>query len=166
MKAIVNTRYGLSENFQYKEVEKPVPKEDEVLIKVHASTINDWDIGIVDGKPYFMRSFYGLFKPKPAVQTMGCDVSGVVESIGARVSRFKVGDKVYGDLSISGFGAFAEYTCARESALELVPGSLSFEQAASLPHSVGLAWQGYSQVKSPKLIQSANEYIQASPIPA
>lgn len=146
MKAVLFREYGNSDVLSVEETEMPVPAEDEVLIKVCATAINDWDLGKITGKPLFMRLFYGLRKPK--LYTLGCDVAGRVESTGSAVTRFKAGDRVYGDLHASGFGAFAQYVCASESALEPIPGTVSFEEAAAIPHSATLAWQAlYDKAK-------------------
>ncbi|MCH7815168.1 MAG: NAD(P)-dependent alcohol dehydrogenase [Proteobacteria bacterium] len=141
MKAIVFTEYGSIDVLQLKEVEKPVPEDNEVLLKVHAASVNDWDLELVLGTPLFMRYFYGLLKPKPTVQIPGCDVAGHIEAVGKNVARLKPGDAVYGDLCMSGFGGFAEYVCAPEHALELKPASMTFLQAASLPQAAQLAVQ-------------------------
>ncbi len=142
MKAIVLTHFGL-EGAQVKEVDAPIPKENEVLIKVHASSLNDWDLSMIEGKPFVLRAFYGWRKPR--IRTPGCDVAGVVTAKGASVSAFSEGDAVYGDLHNCGFGSLAEYCLAREQDLRLKPKSLSFEQAAALPHAATLAWQAIHQ---------------------
>lgn len=123
MKAVVLSMYGSADGLELKEVEKPEPGADEVLVKVHASSINDWDAGMVSGTPYFMRIFTGLFRPK--VRIMGCDVAGTVELVGAQVHRFRPGDAVYGDIHGAGFGAYAEYVCVKQDALEKKEGWLS-----------------------------------------
>ncbi|GGX55414.1 NAD(P)-dependent alcohol dehydrogenase [Saccharospirillum salsuginis] len=138
MKALVLRQYGLS-GAQVEDVETPIPGENHILIKVRAASLNDWDLGIIEGKPLALRPMYGLFKPK--IRTPGCDVAGTVLSVGAKVSRFKEGDAVYGDLHDCGFGSLAEYALAREQDLMPMPASLSFEQAAALPHAATLAWQ-------------------------
>lgn len=140
MQAIVFTRYGSPDVLSLQEVPKPTPKADEVLIKVQTAAINDWEVGLITGKPYIIRTFAGWFKPKYTIP--GVDVAGYVEAVGEAVTKFKVGDAVFGDLSESGFGAFAEYVCAPEQALALKPGNMSFEEAAALPHAAMLAWQG------------------------
>lgn len=138
MKALVLRRYGLS-SAQVEDIDTPIPGENQILIKVRASSINDWDLGMIEGKPRVMRVFYGLVKPR--IRTPGCDVAGTVMAVGAKVTRFKVGDAVYGDLHDCGFGALADYCLAREQDLSLKPASLTFEQAAALPHAATLAWQ-------------------------
>ena len=139
MRAIVLTKYGTPEDLELREVPKPIPKDDEVLIKVNASAANDWDWGLVRGKPLFMRAFGGLLAPK--IRIMGCEVAGQIEAVGRNVSNLKAGDDVYGDLSESGFGGFAEYVCAREESVALKPRNLTYEQAAAIPHAAMLAQQ-------------------------
>lgn len=140
MKAIVFTKYGSPDVLQLKEVAKPVAREDEVLIKVHAASVNDWDWGLMRGEPFVNRLIFGLLKPK--VNILGVDVAGQVEAVGRNVKKFQPGDEVFGDISGCGFGGFAEYVCARENALSLKPASMSFEAAAAIPHAAMLAVQG------------------------
>lgn len=139
MKAIICTRYGSFNCLKPQQVSKPSPSGDQVLIKVHASSINDWDAARFRGTPYILRLNSGLFVPKP--MTPGCDIAGEVEAVGGAVRRFKAGDAVYGDIHGCGFGGFAEYACVSEAALEPKPQKLSFEQAAAIPHAATLAWQ-------------------------
>ena len=113
MKAIVNSRYGSPDLLELKEVAKPVPDDGEVLVRVHASSVNDWDLGFVEGPPLVLRPLFGWLKPK--VRILGCDVAGVVESVGKNVERFQPGDAVYGDIHACGFGAYAEYVCAEST---------------------------------------------------
>jgi len=138
MKAIVYTKYGGREVLQIKEVEKPFPKDDEVLIKVHAVSINDWDLGLLHGD-FINRILNGIRKPKRTI--LGSDIAGRIEAVGKNISKFKIGDEVYGDLS-GRWGGFAEYVCAPEKALALKPAAMSFEQAASIPQAAMLAVQG------------------------
>jgi len=140
MKAIVYEKYGLPDVLQLKEVEKPTPKDNEVLVKVHAASVNDWDWGLLRGAPFMNRLFFGLLKPK--IKIIGGDIAGRVEAVGRNIKQFQPGDEVYGDLSGSGFGGFAEYVCARENALELKPASMTFEEAAAVPQAAVLALQG------------------------
>lgn len=144
MKAIVLTKYGTPDDLELREVEKPVPEDHEVLIRVHASAVNDWDWGLVRGKPLFMRVFGGLLRPK--IPIMGCDVAGQIEAVGNHVKTLKAGDDVYGDLSESGFGGFAEYVCAREASVALKPRNLTYEQAAAIPHAAMLAQQSLRDI--------------------
>ena len=138
MKAIVYTKYGGRGVLQIKEVEKPFPKDDEVLIKVHAVSINDWDMGLLHGD-FINRMLNGLRKPKRTI--LGSDIAGRIEAVGKNISKFRIGDEVYGDLS-GRWGGFAEYVCAPEKALALKPAAMSFEQAASIPQAAMLAVQG------------------------
>ena len=138
MKAIVFTKYGSPDFLELKEVEKPTPKENEVLIKVHASSINDWDWGLLRGKPFANRVMFGLLKPK---KILGCDIAGQVEAIGKNVKQFQPGDNVFGDISGGNWGGFAEYACARENEIALKPVSMSFEEAAAIPQAGALALQ-------------------------
>ena len=144
MKAIVYTKYGSTNVLQLKEVANPTPKDDEVLIKIHAASVNDWDWGLVRGKPFYIRLFCGLLKPK--VNIPGVDIAGQIEDIGEKVKKFHAGDEVYGDLSGCGFGGFAEYVCAPENEVALKPASLSFVEAAAIPHAAMLAVQGLRDV--------------------
>src|SRR5258706_11676056 len=138
MKAIIYTKYGSPEVLQLKEIEKPYPKHDEVLVKVYAVSINDWDLGLLDGD-FINRLLNGLLKPKRKI--LGSDIAGRIEAVGKHVTRFKTGDEVYGDLS-GQWGGFAEYTCAREKALALKPAGMSFTEAAAIPQAAMLAVQG------------------------
>ncbi len=141
MKAIVYTKYGPPDVLELKEVAKPTPKDDEVLIKVHAASINDWDWGLLRGKPFLNRLMVsGLLKPK--MQILGCDIAGRIEAVGRNVKQLHIGDEVFGDMSGCGFGAFAEYVRARENALALKPASMTFDEAAAVPQAALLALQG------------------------
>jgi NADPH:quinone reductase-like Zn-dependent oxidoreductase len=143
MKAILYTKYGSPDVLQLKEIEKPVPGDNEVLVKVHAASINSWDWDMVRGKPFIVR-MWGLFKPK--YKTPGCDIAGRVEAVGKDVKKFKPGDEVYGDMCQCGFGAFAEYKCAHENALAMKPANMSFEQAAAIPQAAMLAVQALRDI--------------------
>ena len=149
MKAVVFTKYGSPDFFELKEVEKPTLKGNEVLVKVHAASVNSWDWEILMGKPFVNRLMAGLLKPT-RIKILGCDIAGRVEVVGRNVKRFQPGDEVFGDLSRSGWGGFAEYVCARENALQLKPVSMTFEQAAAVPQAGLLALQGLykGQIKS------------------
>ena len=138
MKAVIYTKYGGPEVLKIKEIEKPFPKDDEVLIKVYAVSINDWDSGLRQGD-FINRLLNGLLKPGRKI--LGSDIAGKIEAIGKNITLFKTGDNVYGDLSGS-WGGFAEYVCAREKALALKPASMSFEDAAAIPQAAMLAVQG------------------------
>jgi NADPH:quinone reductase-like Zn-dependent oxidoreductase len=143
LKAIIYTKYGTPDVLQLKEVEKPVPKDNEVLVKVFAASINSWDWDMIRGKPLIVR-MWGLFKPKYKIP--GCDIAGIVEAVGKDVKKFKPGDEVYGDLCESRFGAFAEYTCALEKSLELKSPCMSFEEAAAIPQASMMAVQSLRDV--------------------
>ena len=145
MKAITFSKYGLPKAvLELRDVPKPSPKENEVLIKIRASAVNDYDWTVVRGKPRIYRLMFGLIKPKQ--QIPGMELAGIIESVGKNVTSFKVGDEVYGDTSSYGFGTFAEYMCLNEKALALKPGAMSFEEAASIPHASMLAVQGLVDV--------------------
>ena len=120
------------------EVEKPYPKDDEVLVRVYAVSINDWDDGLLRGD-IINRLINGLRKPKRKI--LGSDIAGRVEAVGKKVTTFKAGDEVYGDLS-GHWGGFAEYVCAQEHAIAIKPASMSFEEAAAIPQAGMLAVQG------------------------
>ncbi len=143
MKAIVRERYGTPDVLELADVAKPEPKPDEVLVRVHAASVNDWDSGLLQGE-FVNRLLSGLFTPK--VTIIGCDIAGRVESVGDEVTAFRPGDEVYGDLCMSGFGAFAEYACAPATGLAHKPPGMSFEQAAAVPQAGMLAVQGLVDV--------------------
>lgn len=126
MKAIVYPEYGL---VQFQEVAKPAPKEDEVLIKVYAASINAFDRHFLRGRPMLVRIMGGNGLRKPKDQRLGVDLAGRVEAVGGNVTQFKLSDEVFG----RGRGAFAEYACARETSVVLKPPTLAFEQAAAVP---------------------------------
>ncbi len=141
MKAIVYEKYGPPDVLHLEEVEKPVPNDNEVLIKVHAASINDWDWGNLRGKPFVNRMMLGLTKPKK-IRILGCDVAGRVEAVGSKVTQLKPGDDVFGDLCQCGFGSFAQYVSAREDALTLKPAGMTFVEAAAIPQAGILALHG------------------------
>jgi len=138
LKAIVYSKYGGPEVLQINEIEKPSPKDDEVLIKIHAVSINDWDFGLLEGD-FINRMLNGFLKPNRKI--LGSDIAGRIEAVGKNVTLFKPGDEVYGDLS-GRWGGFAEYTCATEKSLALKPASMSFIEAAAIPQAAMLAVQG------------------------
>jgi NADPH:quinone reductase-like Zn-dependent oxidoreductase len=142
MKAIICPKYGSPDVLQLREVVKPVPQEDEVLIQIHAASLNSRDLRMLRANPFFMRLMpRGLFHPKNKI--LGADVAGRVEAIGRYVRQFKPGDEVFGYLpSATGRGTFAEYVCANEKAITLKPTNLSFEQAAAVPLAAITALQG------------------------
>jgi NADPH:quinone reductase-like Zn-dependent oxidoreductase len=141
LRAIVFTHYGPPDGLRLIEVPKPTPKDDELLVRVHASSINSWDWEFMNGTPFINRLMFGLLKPKARKRILGADVAGTVEEVGSRVTRFQVGDEVFGDLWDS-WGGFAEYACAQETSLALKPVGSTFEEAAAVPQAGVLALQG------------------------
>jgi NADPH:quinone reductase-like Zn-dependent oxidoreductase len=140
MKAIVYTKYGSADVVQLKEIEKPAPKDDEVLVKVLAASANAYDWHFLSADIFLIRFGGGFFKPKNT--RLGADLAGRVEAIGKNVQQFKPGDEVYGDIGAWGNGAFAEYVSVPEKAFALKPSNLSFEQAAAVPMAGLTALQG------------------------
>jgi len=140
MKAIVHTKYGSADVVQLKDVEKPVPKENEVLVKVLAASANAYDWHFLNADIFLIRiSGGGFFKPKN--QRLGADIAGQVEAVGENVTQFKPGDAVFGEVAGNENGGFAEYACAPEKKLALKPDKLSFEQAAAIPMAGSTALQ-------------------------
>jgi NADPH:quinone reductase-like Zn-dependent oxidoreductase len=140
MKAAVRDRYGPPDVVEVRDVDRPTPREDQVLVRVHAASVNRADLDGLYPRWQLTRLFFGLRKPR--TPRLGLDVAGVVESVGSAVTWFKSGDRVFADLFAFGMGAFAEYACAREKAFLPIPAGMSFEDAATLPHSAVLAIQG------------------------
>ena len=137
MRAIMFTKYGPPDVLQLQDVEKPTPKDNEVLIKVHATTVNRTDCGFRQPEYLFVRLFSGIFKPK--INILGTEFSGTVETIGKNVTLFKVGDAVFG-LNTFKFGTHAEYICINEKgSLALKPVNMSFEEAAAVCDGLMLA---------------------------
>lgn len=132
MKAIVYENYGSTEVLKLKEVSKPVPKENEILVKVQAASVNAADWRMMKADPFLVRFYAGLFKPKK-ISILGADVAGTVEEVGRNITKFRPGDEVFGDVFASGFGGFAEYKCGKEDEFVLKPSNLSFEDVAALP---------------------------------
>ena len=141
MKAVVYTQYGSPDVLQFKEVQKPAPRDDDVLIKVHAASVNSWDWDMLTGRPLAYRFFSGMRKPKKT-KILGCDIAGRIEAVGSKITQFDPGDDVYGDLCEGSWGGFAEYVCARENELTLKPAGMTFEEAAATPQAGLLALQG------------------------
>jgi NADPH:quinone reductase-like Zn-dependent oxidoreductase len=139
MKAVVYSEYGPPEVLRFEEVEKPVPKGGELLVRVHAASVNQWDWDLVRGMPLLVR-LGGLRKPQHRI--LGADIAGVVEAVGRNVTRFQLGDEVFGDISGSGWGGFAEYAVSSEDALAPKPAGMSFEDAAAVPQAGVLALEG------------------------
>jgi NADPH:quinone reductase-like Zn-dependent oxidoreductase len=128
MKAIFRTKYGSPDVLELREIDKPVPKDDELLLKVHAASVNPLDWHVLRGEPFLVRLMgFGLLKPKH--QILGADMAGRIEAIGKDVTLFKVGDEVFG----SSMGGFAEYARIRESQAAAKPATMTFEQAAAVP---------------------------------
>ncbi|MGB1251082.1 MAG: NAD(P)-dependent alcohol dehydrogenase [Candidatus Promineifilaceae bacterium] len=144
MKAITYTTYGSPDVLQLTEIEKPTPRENDLLIKVHATGLNAADWRMMRADPFFVRFIAGLRKPKN--QVLGVDIAGRVEAVGTGVTRFKVGDAVYADLSGIGFGGLAEYACVPEEIVALKPRNLTFEQAAAVPMAAVTALQGLRDI--------------------
>ena len=142
MKAMVHTRYGPPESLRLVELDRPTPGAREVLVEVHAASINEWDWGRLRGKLLVNRVMFGFSRPRRRHQILGCDVSGRVEAVGAQVTRLKAGDEVFGDLSRTGWGGFAEYVCSSEDALAIKSPKMTFEEAAAVPQAGLLALQG------------------------
>ncbi|UCH94622.1 MAG: NAD(P)-dependent alcohol dehydrogenase [Candidatus Aminicenantes bacterium] len=138
MKAIVYTKYGPPDVLQLKEIEKPTPRDNEVLVNVHAVGVNASDWEMLRGKPLYGR-FMGLFKPGKKI--LGSDIAGRVETVGKNVKQFKPGDDVFGDI-FGHMGGFAEYVCAPENTLLQKPAGMTFEEAAVLPQAAVIALQG------------------------
>src|SRR5437588_3850317 len=137
MKAVVYTKYGSPDVLKLQEVEKPTPKDDEALVKIHAVSINAVDWGRMRGKPAFARFLMGGFR-KPKYSILGSDIAGQVEAVGKDVTQFQPGDEVFGGV---GVGGFAEYASVRESRLLLKPANVSFEAAAAVPIAAVTALQ-------------------------
>jgi NADPH:quinone reductase-like Zn-dependent oxidoreductase len=137
MKAIVYTKYGSPDVLQLKEVEKPTPKDDEVLIKIHAASVNAYDWHFLTADIFLIRLMGGgLLKPKDT--RLGADMAGKIETVGKNVKQFQPGDEVFGMVK----GSFAEYACAPESSLALKPVNISFDEAAAIPMAAITALQG------------------------
>lgn len=145
MKAAVVDRYCPPGTIQVRDVEKPTPRDNEVLIKVRAASVNPLDCGLIKGRPFIFRLLFGLRKPR--ITRPGRDVAGTVEGVGRNVSQFKTGDPVFGVCTAGSWmdkagGSFAEYACTSESALVGKPDNVTFEQAASAPVAALTALQG------------------------
>lgn len=139
MKAVIYTKYGSPDVLEFKEVENPTPKDNEVLVKIHAAASNAADWHLLRADPFLARLYSGLLKPK--FQILGADIAGRVEAVGKNVKLFQPGDEVFGDLSGCGWGGFAEYAPVPESALVLKPTNLTFEEAAAVPLAAMTALQ-------------------------
>lgn len=143
MKAIVYEKYGSPDVLELREVAKPTPKDDEVLVRIRAVSINDWDWGLLQGSTLIDRLLFGFFRPRNAI--LGSDIAGRIEAVGKNVTQFRPGDEVFGDLS-GRWGGFAEYVCAPHTALALKPPGMTFAEAASIPQAAMLAIQGLRDI--------------------
>lgn len=156
MQAIFSTTYGSPDVLQLKEVEKPTPTDDQVLIQVYAASLNAYDWHLLTADVFVVRLTSGLLKPKYAIP--GADIAGKVQAVGSNVTQFRPGDQVFGDVS---HGGFAEYVCAAEDRLALKPANLSFAQAAAVPMAAltalqGLRDEGHIQAGQKVLINGAS----------
>ena len=133
MKAVICTGYGPPGILKIESTGKPVPKENEVLVKVKAAPVNAGDWHVLKGEPFLVRFVFGLTKPKHRIP--GSDFAGVVKEVGSSVTKFKSGDEVFGYMANNGFGTYAGYVCAPENVISHKPANASFEEAASLPVS-------------------------------
>ena len=140
MKAALKDRYGPPEDVRLEDVDRPVPSDDQLLVWVHAASVNRADLDRIYPKPGFVRLLTGLRRPRN--RAMGLDVAGVVEAVGPSATRFRPGDRVFADLYLFGQGSFAEYVAAPEKAFQRISAGMTFEEAATLPHSAILALQG------------------------
>ena len=139
MKAIISNKYGSPEVLELKEVENPIPDDNQVLIKIYAASLNYGNLVLLKGKPFLARFAFGLVKPKYSIP--GGDISGRIESVGKNIKHFKPGDEVFGDLSGSGWGGFAEYVTVSEHVLVRKPSNISYEEAAAVPMAATTALQ-------------------------
>lgn len=155
MKAITYEIYGPPDVLQLKEIEKPAPGENEVLVRVQAASVNAADWRMMRADPFLVRLYAGLVRPKK-ISVLGADIAGHVEAVGRNVSQFRTGDEVFGDMSANGFGGFAEYKCANESGLVLKPSNVSFEEAAAVPLA-GLA--ALHAVRDAARVQAGQEVL-------
>lgn len=145
MKAIIYTKYGPPDVLALQQVEKPTPQDDEVLVKIHAVSLNQYDWHLLTADIFLVRLMGGgLLKPKRGAP--GADIAGRVEAVGANVTHFQIGDEVFGDIAAVGGGGCAEYACAPEKLLAHKPTNLSFEQAAAVPMAGVTALQGLRDV--------------------
>src|ERR1051325_2209955 len=146
MKAAVRTKYGLPGDLSIKELDIPTPKDDEVLIRVHAATVNRSDCHVLSGKPFIMRCFTGLFKPRAS--TTGTDFAGEIAAVGSSVHSFKAGEKIMGFSGAFGCGAQAQYFLLSETRAKKVitalPGNLTYDEAAACLEGAVYAGGGYT----------------------
>ena len=140
MKAVVFRKYKSLDSLELIEIQKPEPRDNEVLVKIHAASVNSWDWDLLNGIPFANRIEFGLTRPGEKI--IGLDIAGQVEQAGKKANDFRAGDMVFGDISACGMGAFAEYVCVPEKFLAYKPDKMTFEVAAALPHTGVLALQG------------------------
>jgi NADPH:quinone reductase-like Zn-dependent oxidoreductase len=140
VKAIARDSYGSPDVLELTDIDKPEPRDDEVLLRVHAASVNPADWHILRGVPYIARMQFGLRKPKDRV--LGCDVAGHIEAVGKNVTMLQPGEEVFGSPFMHGLGAFAEWVCISEDLLAPKPANLSFEQVAAVPLAASTALQG------------------------
>ncbi len=140
MKAVVYSRYGLPDNLRSEDVDQPIPKDSEVIVKVHAASINSWDWDALRGNHLIVRLISGWLKPRNRI--LGADVAGTVEAVGKKAKDFSIGDEVFGDIAGNGFGGLAQYVSVPEKLLARKSPAMTFEQAAALPQAGLLALQG------------------------
>jgi NADPH:quinone reductase-like Zn-dependent oxidoreductase len=138
MKAIVYEKYGSPDVLELKEVDPPIPKDNQILLEVHAVSLNSADLDYLRG--YWMARPTGILKPR--FKILGTDVAGRVVLVGSNITSFKPGDNVFGDLYMKGFGAFAEYVCGPEEVFTIKPRDMTFEQASTINSAALLALQG------------------------
>lgn len=145
MLAAVRTRYGGPQVVQVQEVDAPAPGDDEVLVRVRASSVNAGDVFLLHGRPFVIRlAGFGVLRPK--IQILGGDIAGVVERVGKNVKRLKPGDEVFGDVNFHRWGGFAQYACTTESSLVIKPAGVGFEDAAAVPMAGMTAMQALKTV--------------------
>ena len=140
MKAIIQDRYGSPDVLALRDADKPIPAENEVLVRIHAASVNARDWHVMRGDPYVARPSFGFGRPK--VKIRGTDFAGRLEAVGSDVQRFRPGDEVFGEAD----GAFAEYLCAPDGVVEAKPANLTFEQAAAMPLAANTALIGLRDV--------------------
>jgi NADPH:quinone reductase-like Zn-dependent oxidoreductase len=148
MKAIVCTAYGAPEDLRMQDVPEPVPGDRQVLVRVHATTVNDYDWSMVTGRPRIYRLIFGLTRPRQPIP--GMELAGTVVALGPSAAKWRVGDPVYGDTSDGGLGTFAELAAVPEDALHRIPPGLSFVEAAAVPHALELAYQAVVEIGGSK----------------
>src|SRR6266487_872215 len=149
MKAAVRSKYGLPGDLRIKELDIPTPKDDEVLIRVHATTVNRSDCHVLSGRPFFMRFFTGLFKPRSSI--IGTDFAGEIAAVGSRVQFFKAGDKIMGFGGVFGCGSHAQYFTLPETkavkAIVTMPDNITYDQAAACLEGAFYAASGINELK-------------------